>query len=341
MHLVVGLGNPGQKYQATRHNLGWRVIDVLARRHQLGAGRGDHRAITWDGLIGEKRVKLAKPVTYMNRSGESLRALISYYRLPLDNLLLIHDDLDTPFGSLRLRKSGGHGGQNGLRSIIQHLGSRDFARLRFGIGRPPGRMSAMDYVLQPLRGEQSDLADALAERAADAVETWLRDGIERAMSDFNGDIQRDRSKPPRRDLEERLRVFQRAHELAPRDRQPLIQLIALQKKLGKLDEALANHLKLAQVYAEAGEIESSYNEKLRAVAIDPGLVDLQRDIAEWHLRSDRGKQAVRRYLILAEYYRQQGDMAAARATVDIALALNPQHPKALKMRDMLSGATER
>ena len=135
--------------------------------------------------------------------------------------------------------------------------------------------------------------------------------------------------------------FQRAHELTPRDRQPLIQLIALQKKLGKLDEALANHLKLAQVYAEAGEIESSYNEKLRAVAIDPGLVDLQRDIAEWHLRSDRGKQAVRRYLILADYYRQQGDMAAARATIDIALALNPQHPKALKMRDMLSGATER
>ena len=107
IHLVVGLGNPGAKYQKTRHNIGWRVVDELALRYALGAGRSEQRAMTWDGRIGDARVKLAKPLTYMNRSGESVRALMDYFDISIDHLLVVHDDLDTPFGKLKLRKSGG------------------------------------------------------------------------------------------------------------------------------------------------------------------------------------------------------------------------------------------
>ena len=186
-HLIVGLGNPGAKYAKTRHNVGFWVVDDLARRHGFGGERSEKRALARDGSIHGARVKLAKPQTYMNRSGESVRALLDFYDISLERLLVIHDDLDTPFGSIRLRKSGGHGGQNGLRSIIQHLGSRDFARLRFGIGRPPGRMSPVDFVLQPFKGDAAIQADEVVGRAADAVECWLVDGIEVAMSRFNGD----------------------------------------------------------------------------------------------------------------------------------------------------------
>ena len=150
-HLIVGLGNPGSKYEKTRHNIGFRVVDELVRRYDLGAGRGERRALTWDGTVTGTRIKLAKPTTFMNRSGESIRQLTDYYDIPLSNLLVVHDDLDTVFGILRLRRNGGHGGQNGLRSIVQHLGRKDFARLRFGIGRPPGKMDPVDYVLQPFQ----------------------------------------------------------------------------------------------------------------------------------------------------------------------------------------------
>ena len=186
MRLIIGLGNPGAKYINTRHNIGWRVIDALVRRLNLGTGRSEQRSRTWDGWINAHRVKLAKPLTFMNRSGEAARALLKYYSLPIDRLLVVHDDLDTPFGSLRLRPAGGHGGQNGLRSIIQQLRRQDFARLRFGIGRPPGKMPPTDFVLRPFPGDDAILADELTARAAEAIETWLSDGIEIAMSRYNG-----------------------------------------------------------------------------------------------------------------------------------------------------------
>ena len=171
--LIVGLGNPGARYEKTRHNVGWRVIDALVRRHYLGGGRSEQRAQTWDGAIRSVRVKLAKPLTYMNRSGESVRALMDYYSIAIENLIVVHDDLDSPFGILRLRKAGGHGGQNGLRSIIQHLGDDAFARVRFGIGRPPGKMQPVDFVLQRFNGDDAILADEVAVNAADAIEVWL------------------------------------------------------------------------------------------------------------------------------------------------------------------------
>lgn len=329
INLVVGLGNPGVKYQKTRHNIGWRVVDEMARRYALGAGRSEQRALTWDGRIAEVRVKLAKPQTYMNRSGEAVRALMHYYDISPHRLLVVHDDLDTLFGKLKLRKSGGHGGQNGLRSIIQHLNSKDFARLRFGIGRPPGRMDPVDYVLQPFRGGDQDLAAELVGTAADAIETWLRDGIESAMSAFNGDAGADGRKKSSINLDEKLKIVQRAHELAPSEPSPLAQLISVQKKLGKLDEAVENHLRLAQLYQLAGKPALAISEKVKAVAIKPEMIDLQREIAEWHWHNDNSKKAVSRYLILADYFRRRDEIAAAKSTVETALELNPQHPKAL------------
>lgn len=334
-YLIVGLGNPGAKYESTRHNVGFAVIDELARRHGLGAGRSQKQALAWDGSIGAKRVKLAKPLTYMNRSGESVRQLVDYFDISLERLLVIHDDLDTPFGSLRLRWNGGHGGQNGLRSIVRHLGSTDFARLRFGIGRPPGRMNPVDFVLQPWRGDDAIRAHELTARAADAIEVWLSDGLERAMTLYNGDSARSKGRESKPDLREQLALFERAHELAPSDPKPLTKLIALQKKLGQIDEAVANHLKLAQLYQCRDEGKLAIAEKAKAVAIRPGLVDVQREIAEWHLAQENRKKAVSRYLILAEHLRDSGDADSAMEVVALALTINPQHPKALEMTRLL------
>lgn len=331
-HLIVGLGNPGAKYAKTRHNVGFWVVDELARRHGFSGERSEKRALTQTGSIGSARVKLAKPQTFMNRSGESARALVDFYDIPLERLLVIHDDLDTPFGSIRLRKSGGHGGQNGLRSIIQHLGSQDYARLRFGIGRPPGRMSPVDFVLQPFKGDAAIQAGEMVGRAADAVEAWLVDGIEAAMSRFNGDGAPAEQAPTAEELKDRLSVALRAHELATRDPKPLRAVIALQKKLGCMDEAARSHLRLAAVYEALDKDALANAERIKAVAMQPSLVDVQRQIADWFLSRDNKKKAVARYLILAQHLQEIGDLSAAQAIIEQALEINPQHPKALKMR---------
>ena len=333
--LIVGLGNPGRKYENTRHNIGFRVVDEMAARHNLGTGRSEKRALTFSGQIQGIPIKLAKPMTYMNRSGESMRQLMDFYDIALSNLIVVHDDLDTPFGQLRLRQAGGHGGQNGLRSIIQHLGSKDFVRLRFGIGRPPGKMDPVSYVLQPFKGDDLILADELASRAADAVEVWLSDGIEAAMTRFNGEAGAKPVAPQPRDLEAQLAAAARAHELAPADHKPMLKLIALQKKLGRIDDAVANHLKLARFTSDAGKPEQALAEMVKAVSIRPALVAEQRAIAVGYLALGNPKRAVNRYLILAQHFRQTDDRAAALEEVERALAINPQHPKALDMRRSL------
>ena len=283
MHLIVGLGNPGNKYQHTRHNVGWEVLEELVLRYELGSGRTEKRALTWNGQIAGQRVKLVKPMTFMNRSGEAIRPLLDYYQLSIDDLLVIHDDLDTPFGIIKLRKSGGHGGQNGLRSVIQHVSSKDFARLRFGIGRPPGKMQAVDYVLQPFKGDDDELAEELTRRSADAVETWLREGIESAMSAFNGDAERViRKKSQPLISMKSTRSYCARTSWHPTDPMPLAKLIAIQKKLGQLDEAVENHLLLARIHEQAGEHPAAWGERVKAVTIRPDLVDLQRELAEWY-----------------------------------------------------------
>jgi len=192
-YLIVGLGNPGAKYEKTKHNVGFRAVDELARRFNLSFGKLERKAISADGVIREKRVLLAKPQTFMNLSGESVRSLIDFYKITPEKLIVLHDDMDIPLGTLRLRKTGSAGGQNGIKSIIQHLGTQDFNRVRIGISRPPGRMDAAAYVLEPFKGDDDILAAQMIDRAADAVETWLKEGIDLAMTRHNGNI--DEKKP--------------------------------------------------------------------------------------------------------------------------------------------------
>ncbi len=332
-HLIVGLGNPGAKYQQTRHNAGYWTIDELVARLGLGRGRGEQRAQTWQGMARGKRLILAKPQTFMNRSGESLRALLAYHDIPPEKLLVIYDDLDTPFGDLRLRQGGGHGGHNGMRSVLQHLGSRDFARLRFGIGRPPGKMNPVDYVLRPWKGDDAIRARELAGRAADAALVWLAAGIESAMTQFNGGAARPAATAV--DLKAQLALAQRAHELAPAEPKPLAKLIALLKKLGNMREAADKHLALAHIYAERGQPRLALAERVKAVSIRPSLVEIQQEIADAYLAAGNKKKAVARRLILSDYYAAQGQRAHALETVEAALTINPQHPKALLMRQAL------
>jgi peptidyl-tRNA hydrolase, PTH1 family len=195
-YLIVGLGNPGKEYVATRHNVGFRVADELARRYGLAFGKKERKAVAATGVIYDKKVILAKPQTYMNLSGEAVRSLVDFYKVDLPRILVVCDDLDIPLGTVRLRKSGSAGGQNGIKSVIQHLGTQEFSRLRFGIGRPPGKMQAKDYVLSGFLGDEAILAGQVVDRAADAVETWLKEGIEIAMTRHNGDI--DDPKPTKK-----------------------------------------------------------------------------------------------------------------------------------------------
>lgn len=187
-YLIIGLGNPGREYAGTRHNVGFRVVDELARRYSLSFGKKERKAVVASGVILGRKTLLAKPQTYMNLSGEAVRSLVDFYKVELSRILVISDDMDIPLGTLRLRKSGSAGGQGGLRNIIQHLGTQDFSRLRFGISRPPGRMAPKAYVLQPFRGDDIILAEEMVSRAADAAVCWLTDGIELAMTRYNGGV---------------------------------------------------------------------------------------------------------------------------------------------------------
>lgn len=330
-YLIVGLGNPGRDYEKTRHNVGFWVVEELARRYNLSWGKKERKALAADGVIEGRRVLLAKPQTYMNLSGEAVRALLDFYKIEIERLIVIHDDLDTPLGTLRLRKTGGHGGQNGVRSIIQHLGTQEFARVRFGIGRPPGRMQARDYVLQPFFGDDAILAQQIMERAAAAVELWLAQGIDKAMTAYNGGLDDEREEKNKPAPEAELALALRAHELAPSDLKPLEALARLYKRLRRLDDAVEAHLKLARLHAEAGRTRPMIAEWEQAVAMRPALVDVQARIARAWAEQGDSKRAVSRWLKLAELHISRGENDAAGAALAEALALNPQHPKALAL----------
>ncbi|MBN1136072.1 MAG: aminoacyl-tRNA hydrolase [Anaerolineae bacterium] len=184
--LIVGLGNPGREYAAHRHNVGFQVVDALARSHKLAFSRRRGLARIAQGEIGGRPVILAKPQTFMNLSGRSVGRLSRSLDAPPERILVIYDDLDLPLGRLRLRAEGSSGGHKGIRSIIDALGTQAFSRLRVGIDRPPGRMDPVDYVLRPFdRDQKPFLAEAVG-RAAAAVECWLAEGIIAAMDRFNG-----------------------------------------------------------------------------------------------------------------------------------------------------------
>lgn len=184
MHIVVGLGNPGREYLATRHNVGFMVIDELARRLSATGFRRRFRSELGEGLLAGEKVVLVKPQTFMNLSGGAVREVANWYHSPKENMLVVLDDLDLPFGSLRLRASGSAGGHNGLSSIIEQIGTHQIPRLKVGIGR--GRLPATAHVLARFSpDEQRELPDIVS-RATDAVEHWAQQGIVAAMNRFNG-----------------------------------------------------------------------------------------------------------------------------------------------------------
>jgi peptidyl-tRNA hydrolase, PTH1 family len=186
-YLIVGLGNPGRDYRHNRHNVGFMLLDRLVEHHRLlGFTKKQNKALITGGLIAEKSVILAKPQTYMNLSGEAVSGLLRFYDIPLERLLVAFDELDLPTGVLRLRAEGGTSGHNGMKSIIQYLGTEKFPRLRIGIGRPPGRMDPAAYVLQDFKGDDADVMAITLDHAAEAVETFLKDGLVMAMNRFNG-----------------------------------------------------------------------------------------------------------------------------------------------------------
>lgn len=185
MKCIVGLGNPGRKYEKTRHNAGFMVIDELLKRHQWKLKKDKFNGkSTVERFDGEKVIFL-QPQTFMNLSGESIRALVEFHRLDVDDILVIYDDLDLPVGKIRLRLKGGHGGHNGIRSTIDHMGTKEFKRLRIGVGRPSTSMSVIDYVLGSFSKEQQEEVAASIKRAADACETWLQKPFSDVMNEFN------------------------------------------------------------------------------------------------------------------------------------------------------------
>jgi peptidyl-tRNA hydrolase, PTH1 family len=193
LKLIVGLGNPGPKYEFTRRNIGFMALDALARKHGLSFGKQEHRALVAGGVILGRRVLLAKPLTFMNVSGEAVGPLARFYKVDLADVLIVHDDLDTPLGTLRMRPSGSSGGQKGVQHILQRLGTQDVNRLRLGISRPPGRMPPMAWVLTAFQGDDAILAAQVVDRAVQAIETWLTAGIDTAMNRHNVNL----AEPPR------------------------------------------------------------------------------------------------------------------------------------------------
>jgi PTH1 family peptidyl-tRNA hydrolase len=210
MWLIAGLGNPGKKYERNRHNVGFRVVDELVRRHSLGPLRDKIGGLGWVGAIGTARVAVVKPMKYMNHSGFAVSQAAQFHGVLPEELVVVHDEIDLPFARLRLKAGGGHGGHNGLRSIVEQLGHSDFLRVRIGVGRPPGGPreegaerpdqgagagQVSSYVLADFPAEMDRDVAALVERATDATEAILARGIRAAMNQFNGEIEEKTADP--------------------------------------------------------------------------------------------------------------------------------------------------
>lgn len=185
--LIVGLGNPGPAYEGTRHNVGFAVVARLAADLGAPRPRGAQRSLVWEAVDGDQTLVLAQPLTYMNRSGEAVAALVDHYGLSPEALLVVYDDVHLPLGTMRIRAAGSAGGHNGMKSIIASLGTSAFARLRIGIGPwTPEDGDLADFVLAPFRRDERPLVEAAIAAGADAARVWAREGVARAMERFNG-----------------------------------------------------------------------------------------------------------------------------------------------------------
>jgi len=189
MHLIVGLGNPGREYSLTRHNIGWMIVDELARRHEMRIEKKQSDARVGGGHFSGQKILLAKPLTFMNLSGKAVAGLMNFYRIEPGRLLILCDDLNLPTGKLRLRANGSDGGQNGLKSVAQMIGTREYARLRFGVGAPAEaerqERGTAAYVLRPFATEEIPLVEKSISRACDCIETFVSEGVQAAMNQFN------------------------------------------------------------------------------------------------------------------------------------------------------------
>lgn len=185
MKCIIGLGNPGRKYENTRHNVGFMVIDELARRHHVTLDKSKFKNDYTIEFINGEKVMFVKPQPFMNLSGESVRPLIDYYNVDVEDIVILYDDLDLPAGKIRLRHQGGHGGHNGMRSLINHLGTKQFKRIRIGIGRPTDARPIVDYVLQPFTKDQQKQIELSIMQSADACEQWLDKPFEDVMNENN------------------------------------------------------------------------------------------------------------------------------------------------------------
>lgn len=183
--LIIGLGNPGRGYRRNRHNIGFQILDALAESLSARFTRTQANALVTDARLEGIRLILAKPQTYMNNAGQSVGSLARFFRLPAEQILAVHDDLDLPLGALRLRPGGGSGGHRGLGSIVEHLGLAEFPRLRFGIGRPLGAMDPADFVLQDFGPAEGEIVAASLERAVACIRAFALEGIQAAMTRFN------------------------------------------------------------------------------------------------------------------------------------------------------------
>jgi len=184
--IIIGLGNPGREYRKNRHNIGFMAIDALADRLNASLSKIHLQSLISSTEYKSNKLILAKPQTFMNLSGQAVSSLIRYYKIPITNFLVANDDLDLPFGTIRIRPMGGSGGQRGVTSIIEYLGTQEFQRLRLGIGHPPGQMEAADYVLQDFRKDEMDLVPEFLERAVNAFLLFSESGLNAAMNKYNG-----------------------------------------------------------------------------------------------------------------------------------------------------------
>jgi PTH1 family peptidyl-tRNA hydrolase len=185
MKLIVGLGNPGPEYERTRHNAGWQVVDAFAKKFRIGVTRHEKNALTGTGRVAGGSVLVAKPLTYMNLSGNAVRSLVNAYAEGPDDLIVVYDDIDLPLGKLRIRPNGSAGTHNGMRSIIEDLGRENFPRLRVGVGAPQEKLR--DYVLDEFTAEEKPVIDRAIGRAVDALVLFVRGDLKRAMNEFNRD----------------------------------------------------------------------------------------------------------------------------------------------------------
>lgn len=186
MKLIVGLGNPTKKYEKTRHNVGFDVIDYIAKEYNISVDEMKHKGLYGKGKIEGQSVILLKPMTYMNLSGESVVAVANYFKILPEDIIVVYDDINLDVGKLRIREKGSAGGHNGIKNIIAHLGTQDFPRVRIGVGMKPPKMDLADYVLSHFTKQELEVLDAAADNACKAVALMIMDDIPKAMNDFNG-----------------------------------------------------------------------------------------------------------------------------------------------------------